>query len=278
MKRACLLLALPFLAKTPHLAAQSVQYKSPAGTEYRSNRDTGAVARAEEALAADPRNVQRIIDVGIAQSGALQFREAIATFTKGMAIEPDNAMLYRWRGHRYLSVRELDRAMADLTRGYALDSLNYGVLYHLGIVRFARGDFNAAVDAFQRSIQRPPNAGELAGSTDWLWMSLMRAGRSAEASSHLARRPDTVNAGNAYTTRLRLYRGEITPDQALTPADTAGVQVATLSYGLGNWYLVKGDTASALKWFERAVAAKNGWAGFGFIVSEVELRRLTAKE
>jgi tetratricopeptide (TPR) repeat protein len=129
------------------------------------------VARAEQALAADPRNVQKIIELGVAQSGVLQFREAIATFTKGMAIEPANAMLYRWRGHRYLSVRELDRAMADLTRGYALDSLNYGVLYHLGIVRFARGDFNAAVDAFQRSIQRPPNAGELAGSTDWLWMS-----------------------------------------------------------------------------------------------------------
>ena len=265
---------LTFPAIAPGLAAQAVQYKSPAGIEYRSNRDTGVVSRAEQALAADPRNVQRIIDLGIAQSGSLQFRQAIATFTKGMAIEPDNAMLYRWRGHRYLSVRELDKAMADLTRGYALDSLNYGVLYHLGIVRFARGDFNAAVDAFQRSIQRPPNAGELAGSTDWLWMSLMRAGRTAEATAHLARRPDTVNAGNAYTTRLRLYRGEVTPDQVFTPADTAGVQVATLAYGLGNWYLVRGDTANALKLFQRAVAAKNGWAGFGFIVAEVELRRL----
>ena len=267
-------LAFLVLGWSPGLMSQTVQYRSPARVEYRSNRDTGAVARAEQALATDPRNVQKIIELGVAQSGVLQFREAIATFTKGMAIEPGNAMLYRWRGHRYLSVRELDRAMADLTRGYALDSLNYGVLYHLGIVRFARGDFNAAVDAFQRSIQRPPNAGELAGSTDWLWMSLMRAGRTAEATAHLARRPDTVNAGNAYTTRLRLYRGEITPDQVFTPADTAGVQVATLSYGLGNWYLVKGDTANALKWFEKSVAAKTGWAGFGFIVSEVELRRL----
>jgi len=266
------------LAATTSLAGQSVQYRSPAGVEYRSLRDTGAVARAEQALAADPRNVSKLIDLGVAHSGVLQFREAIATFTKGMAIEPDNAMLYRWRGHRNLSVRELDRAMADLTRGYALDSLNYGVLYHLGIVRFARGDFNAAVDAFKRSIQRPPNAGELAGSTDWLWMSLMRAGRKAEAAAHLASRPDTVNAGNAYTTRLRLYRGEITPEQVVTPADTAGVQVATLSYGVGNWYLVRGDTASALKWFERAVAARTGWAGFGFILSEVELRRVSRKQ
>lgn len=257
------------------LPAQTLQYRSPTGVEYRSLRDTDAVARAEQALAADPRNVARIIDLGVAQSGVLQFREAIATFSKGLALEPDNAMLYRWRGHRYLSVRELDRAMADLTRGYGLDSLNYGILYHLGIVRFARGDFNAAVDAFQRSIQRPPNAGELAGSADWLWMSLMRAGRRAEAAAHLARRPDTGNANNAYSTRLTLYRGEIAPEQVFTPSDTAGVQVATLAYGLGNWYLVRGDTANALTWFERSVAAKAGWAGFGFIVSEIELERVS---
>ena len=53
----------------------------------------------------------------------------------------------------------------------------------------------------------------------------------------------------------------------------ADVQIATLAYGLGNWYLVRGDTAEARKWFERSVQS-GGWPGFGFIVSEVELRRL----
>jgi hypothetical protein len=48
--------------------------------------------------------------------------------------------------------------------------------------------------------------------------------------------------------------------------------VATLSYGIGNWYLVRGDTAQARKWFERSVAS-GGWPAFGFIMSEVELRR-----
>ena len=86
-------------------------------------------------------------------------------------------MLYRWRGHRYLSVRDFDRAMADLTRGYGLDSLNYGILFHLGVLRFAQGDFNGAADAFRRGQKIPPNAGELAGSTDGLCMSLMRAGQ-----------------------------------------------------------------------------------------------------
>jgi hypothetical protein len=106
-----------------------------------------------------------------------------------------------------------------------------------------------------------------------LWMSLMRAGRANDARAMLARRPDTVKITNAYTQRLKLYRGEITPDQVFTPADTADVQMATLAYGIGNWYLVRGDTTTARTWFERSVKS-GGWPGFGFILSEVELRRL----
>ena len=50
--------------------AQSIQYRSPAGIEYRAQADTGPIARAQAALAADPRNVERIIQLGVAQSGA----------------------------------------------------------------------------------------------------------------------------------------------------------------------------------------------------------------
>lgn len=253
--------------------AQSVQYRSPAGVEYRSLPDTGTIAQAERELSADPRNVERIIALGLAQSGARQFREAIATFTRGLALAPDNPMLLRWRGHRYLSVREMDRAREDLTRGLRLDSTNYGILYHLGIVRFAEGDFEGAARAFANAQPRAPNAGELAGATDWLWMALARAGKNAEAKAMLDRRPDSLPVSNAYTQRLRLYRGETGPDAVITPADTSDVAVATLSYGVGNWYLVRGDTARARTWFERSVGS-GGWPGFGFILSEVELRRL----
>jgi tetratricopeptide (TPR) repeat protein len=266
------LVVLAVSAPATLVTAQSVQYRSPAGVEYRSFPDTGAIARAEQALAADPRNVQLIIQLGVAQSGARQFREAIQTFTKGLAIAPNEVLLYRWRGHRYLSVRQLDSALTDLSRGYQLDSSNYGVLYHLGIVRFARGEFAAAAEVFARAQPRAPEASELTGSTDWLWMSLARAGKAAEAKAMLDRRPDSLPATNAYARRLKLYRGEVGPDAVFTPADTADVQVATLAFGIGNWYLVRGDTASARRWFERSVGS-GGWPGFAFILSEIELRR-----
>ncbi|HEU5086313.1 MAG TPA: hypothetical protein VFT99_02665, partial [Roseiflexaceae bacterium] len=99
-------------------------------------------------------------------------------------------------------------------------------------------------------------------------------GRAAEAAALLQRRPDSLDTNNAYRQRLRLYRGEIQPDGVITPADTTDVAIATLSYGLGNWYLVRGDTIRARQWFERSVQS-GGWPGFGFIVAEVELARLT---
>lgn len=269
--------ALPSLAAA-QTGAQPVQYKSPAGVEYRSLPDTDAVRAARAALEHDPKNIARIIDLGVAQSGARQFRDAIATFTRGLEIEPNNALLLRWRGHRYLSIREFDKAIADLKRGASIDGSIYGIWYHLGVLQFLRGEFASAAASFSKALPIAPDSGEQQGSVDWLWMSLSRAGRKAEAQAVLDRRvdarpPDGKPVSNAYTRRLQLYRGEIGPDAVITATDTDEVQVATLAYGLGNWYLVRGDTANARKWFEKSVQS-GGWPGFGFIVSEVELKRL----
>ena len=256
--------------------AQSVQYRSPAGVEYRSQQDAGAVARAQQALAANPKDLNLIVALGTAQAGVRDMRGAVVTFTKGLEAHPNNALLYRWRGHRHLSLREFDAALADFASGLKTDSTVYSIWFHLGIVKFVRGDFNGAADAFTRAQPRAPDAGELAGSTDWLWMSLSRAGKHAEAQAMLDRKPDSLKVADpeyAYVKRLRMYRGQVKPEALITTTDTADVQQATLNFGLGNYYMVKGDTAHAKQAFERAVRS-GGWPGFGFIVSEAELKRL----
>ncbi|MDQ2665050.1 MAG: tetratricopeptide repeat protein [Gemmatimonadota bacterium] len=268
-----LLVAITLSASASPCVAQSLQYRSPAGVEYRALADTGPVARAERALQADPRTIQRYLELGVAEAGARQMQEAVQTFTRALTVAPGDPMLYRWRGHRNLSVRNFDAAMADLTHGYGLDSLNYGILYHLGVLRFVRGDFNAAADAFRRAQPRAPDAGELAGATDWLWMSLQRAGRGVEATAMLARHPDSLATTVPYARRLKMYRGELAPAALITVADTGDVDLATLRFGLGNYYLVKGDSARARAMFQQSIAS-GGWPAFGFIASEAELARM----
>ncbi len=265
--------ALPARAQAP--ARGSAQYTSQAGVTYYAQRDTGAIARAESVLARDAQHVGRMIELGLAQAAARQYREAIATYTRALGSASGDALLYRHRGHRYISVRELDHAVADLVRGLFLDSTNYDIWYHLGVARYARGEFAPAAAAFGQARRLAPNDNELAGSTDWLWMSLRRAGRAADAQGALASLRDSlrITSATAYAQRLRLYRGQLGPDAVLTPADTSDIAIATLAYGVGNWYLVNGDTARAREWFRRAIAS-GGWPAFGFIAAEQELRRL----
>ena len=259
-------------------SAQTLQYRAPDGTAYYSQPDTGVVARAQAALDRNPAMMDTLIALGLAQSGIRAYREAIQTFSRGLRDQPDNPILYRWRGHRYISVREFDRAVADLVNGIGRDPENYGILYQLGVAHYVRGEFDSAASAFARAKTHPPNITERLGSYDWLWSSLMRAGRRAEAEASIADLTPAdlaANATIAYAQRLRLYRGWIRPDSMLGPSDTSDIQVATLSYGIGNWYLLRGDTARAREYFRRSVAS-GGWPAFGFIASEVELRRLGA--
>lgn len=269
-----MLLASFVIAPGAHAQVQ-VQYRSLAGVEFRAQADTGPVARATTALAGEPRSVDRIRELGLAQAGVRDYKSAIATFTRGLRIAPKDPLLYRWRGHRYISIGAFDKALADLTRGHALDTANYDILYHLGVAHFMRGEFSRAARAFERAQRRAPNDNEIAGSTDWLWMSLARARRAADATRALAPITDSlkITSATAYAQRLKLYRGVISADQVLAATDTAAVQVATLSYGVGNWYLTRGDSANARRWLERAVDS-GGWPGFGYLAAERDLRRL----
>ena len=145
------LLTILMTAAPMVLTAQTVQYRSAAGREYRSLADTGGIAAAQIALDADPENVDLMLALGLAHAGRQQYREAIAAFTRGIELAPDNYLLYRWRGHRYLSTRQLDRARAHLERGLALNAECYGCLYHLGIVRYVATDFAVAAELFRPS-------------------------------------------------------------------------------------------------------------------------------
>ena len=60
------------------------------------------------------------------------------------------------------------------------------------------------------------------------------------------------------------------PKTSLEAADD--IQIATQGYGVGNWYLVNGDHASAVDIFKKVLAGKATTA-FGFIAAEADVKR-----
>ena len=114
----------------------------------------------------------------------------------------------------------------------------------------------------------------LVATSDWLYMTLRRLKRDAEARQVLEpiREQMDVIENGAYHARLLMYKGLRTPESVLNLNTADDIQIATQGYGVGNWYLVNGDRARAREVFDRVLAGKATTA-FGFIAAEADVKR-----
>ena len=75
------------------------------------------LAQARKHLAANPDDPDALIWVGRREGYLWRYQDSLATFTQGIERYPDNPRFYRHRGHRYLTLRQFDKAQADFERG-----------------------------------------------------------------------------------------------------------------------------------------------------------------
>ncbi len=75
------------------------------------------LAQAEKELAAKPNDPDAIIWVGRRLGYLWRYQDAIAMFSKGVALHPNNPKMYRHRGHRYITVQGLRPRGSRLRQG-----------------------------------------------------------------------------------------------------------------------------------------------------------------
>ena len=254
------------------------------------------LAQAEKTLAANPKDAEAIIWVGRRLGYLWRFNDAIAMFTKGIELHPDNAKLYRHRGHRYISIRQFARAQADFEKAAQLikgkpdeiepdgapnpagkprSTLQFNIWYHLGLAYYLQGNYAKAYDAYVECMKVSNNDDAVTATSDWMWMTLMRLNRKADAAKVLERITPTMDIleNASYHRRLLMYKGLEKPEALLDTAKADDTTIATQGYGVGNYYYVTGNTAKAREVFEK-VTSGGGWNAFGYIAAEVDLRRL----
>lgn len=248
---------------------------SPLGGKFYSQPDEkNVVAEAEKKLAADARNIELIIALGRAQATVWRFRDAIATYTRGIEMAPNNAMLYRHRGHRYITTRQFDKAVADMVHAAKLNEKDFDIWYHLGLAYYLKGRFDEAAAAYEKAFAVSEKDDSRIAASDWAYMSYRRAGDKMKATRALDRiTPDMkVEENKSYFDRLMLYKGLKKETEILNDKMT-DLEIATVGYGIANWNLYSGDKAKATELFQRITSGKY-WPAFGFIAAETELTRM----
>lgn len=225
------------------------------------------------------------------------YKDAIQVFTQGAEKFPDDARFLRHRGHRFITLRCFDLAIADLNRAAKLtkgkpdqvepdglpnarniptSTLQSNIWYHLGLAHYLKGDFKSALKAYREADKVSKNPDMLVATTHWLYMTLRRLGRKKEATKAVAViKPDLDVIENAdYYKLIRLYQGTTSSEELLKEisGEASALSKASIGYGLGNWFLYNGQRDEAEKVF-RQIILGNQWASFGHIAAEVELSR-----
>ena len=256
---------------------------------------------AEEALFQAPADVEALIWMGRRTAYLGQYREAIGIYTGAMTLHPEDARLYRHRGHRYVTVRELDNAIADFERaaeltegrvdevepdglpnalGIPTSTLQFNIWYHLALAHYVEGDLAAALAAYESCMAVSVHPDSVAATSYWLYMTLRRLGRDEQAAEILDRIDADMKVieSAGYLNLLLLFKGELTLEAFVGPSGSeATLQSTTSAYGLGVWHVLNGRDAEARETFERILTGRNQWAAFGFVAAESELARLVAR-
>jgi tetratricopeptide (TPR) repeat protein len=232
------------------------------------------LADARAARNARPNDPEAVVLLGRRLAALWRYREAIEVYTQGIMRWSDNAMLFRHRGHRFISVREFEKAVLDLVKARTLKENDFDILYHLGLAFYLEGRFEMAGRAYEACLQASADEGSSVAVRHWLFMTLRRLGRSGEADALLEGiHPDmSVGENVPYLNLLLFYKSLKTEADILKLMETSPLDAATLGNGLAVWMLTSGREAEARSLMERIVALDH-WPAFGFIAAEAELAR-----
>ena len=268
-------------------------------TLYASPPTKELISRYQEKKVAyekDPTNIDQIIWYGRFTAYLGNYNEAIKIYSDAIEQYPGEARLYRHRGHRYITIRNFDKAIEDFTtavvlikgkensiepdgmpnpRNIPVSTLHGNIYYHLGLAQYLNRDLGPALKAFKQCLETSNNPDNIVSATHWIYMINKRLGRDKAAENYLRPIHATMDVieNQSYLQACLFYKGEISLDEIQlgnssdTPSNTA------LSYAIANWWYYTGYAEKAKELYTEIVG-QDDWASFGYIAAENDLAKL----
>jgi len=274
--------------------------KKPALSEAVRIQYFAKLVAAKRVFDAAPNDADAMIWLGRRTAYLGEYKAAIGIFSDGIKKFPNDARMYRHRGHRYLTMRCVDDAIADFEKAASLikgkpdqiepdgipnakniptSTLQSNIWYHLGLAYYLKGNFKKALAAYKECEKVSKNNDMRVATAYWHYMTLRRMGKEKDAKKVLEPFAGEIELieNTEYLKLIKLNRGEVKAEDLLGTirGDANTLGSASLGYGIGNYFLYNGDKEKATTIFKKIVEGDQ-WASFGYIAAEAELSRRTA--
>ncbi|MEZ4859030.1 MAG: hypothetical protein R2781_09490 [Flavobacteriaceae bacterium] len=249
----------------------------------------------KDAFEANPNSLDNLIWYGRFEAYLGNYRKAIAIYTYGLEKFPNEPKLLRHRGHRYITVRAFDKAIADLSKAAELikgtnnevepdgmpnaqnipvSTLHGNIYYHLGLAYYLERQLPLALDAFKTCLSTSNSPDNVVSTTHWIYMIQNRLGRKEAGDNYLRNiKPDmNVIENTTYYEACLFYKGDISLEELYPFKKEESASNTALKYAIGNWFWYKGDPKKGQEIFSEIIKG-NDWASFGYIAAETDLAK-----
>ena len=111
-----------------------------------------AIASYQKAIALDPDDTTAYYNIGITYQALKRYDDAIASYQKAIVLDPDYAMAYNNLGNTYKALKQYDDAIASYQKAIALDP-DYAMAYNnLGNTYSDLKQYDDAIASYQKAI------------------------------------------------------------------------------------------------------------------------------
>ena len=243
-------------------------------------------------------NSDNLIWIGRRHAYLGNYESAIKYFSQGISNYPLDARFYRHRGHRLITNRCFERAINDLKKAANLSNnklneiepdglpnalniptstLKGNIYYHLGLAYYFESRLKDAMLAFEKCIELSKNNDSFVAAANWLYIIYYQLNKINKADKLLAKIDNQMNLieNNSYLIILNLYKDSnslIEIEKKIFKEES--LNNITVAFGLGNFYLLKGETEKAYKIYN-LITNSDQWSSFAYIGAEVMLKKLS---
>ena len=243
-------------------------------------------------------NSDNLIWIGRRHAYLGNYESAIKYFSQGISAHPLDARFYRHRGHRLITNRCFERAINDLKKAASLSNnkpneiepdglpnalniptstLKGNIYYHLGLAYYFESQLKDAMLAFEKCIELSKNNDSFVAAANWLYIIYYQLNMINKADKLLTKIDNQMNLieNHSYLSILNFYKNSTSQfDIEKKIFKEESLNNITVAFGLGNFYLLKGETEKAYKIYN-LITNSDQWSSFAYIGAEVMLKKLS---
>ena len=243
-------------------------------------------------------NSDNLIWIGRRHAYLGNYESAIKYFSQGISTYPLDARFYRHRGHRLITNRCFERAINDLKKAASLSNnkpneiepdglpnalniptstLKGNIYYHLGLAYYFESQLKDGMLAFEKCIELSKNNDSFVAAANWLYIIYYQLNMINKANKLLTKIDNQMNLieNHSYLSILNFYKNSTSQfDIEKKIFKEESLNNITVAFGLGNFYLLKGETEKAYKIYN-LITNSDQWSSFAYIGAEVMLKKLS---